>query len=98
MKTSFLSRAFRFVRPRRGRKVSDHLLLDQLDDHTLRDIGLRRGPSILVRELMYSRLTPGKGTRHEARHLEENEKVEVGADRSNKFSILRKSNHWIQYR
>ena len=54
MKTSFLARAFRFLRPRRERKVSDHLLLDQLDDHALRDIGLRRGPSIRVLELMYS--------------------------------------------
>jgi uncharacterized protein YjiS (DUF1127 family) len=54
MKTSFLARAFRFLPPRRERKVSDHLLLDQLDDHTLRDIGLRRGPSIHVLELIYS--------------------------------------------
>ena len=53
MKTSFLARAFRFLRPRRERKVPDRFLLDQFDDHALRDIGLRRGPSIRVLELMY---------------------------------------------
>jgi uncharacterized protein YjiS (DUF1127 family) len=52
MNSSFLARAIGFLRRHRARSASDQLLLEQLDDHTLRDIGLRRGPSIRVRELM----------------------------------------------